>query len=153
MKFLTLLASAGVKPEWNGRESSAGHQAIPLASVQIVQKAPMIWQLIQQLGLEVATVVEPDAALMMDFARRNFNVFHVPEAVGSPYLPDQADFVIPFGIHSVVGFGGMLPSGNLFAVILFSRVHLSQETAKLFKPLAISAKLAILSYPEAKVFA
>jgi len=53
---------------------------------------------------------------------------------------------VPFGIRSVIGFGGMLPSGNLFAVILFTKVPIPRETADLFRPLALSVKLAILPF-------
>ena len=45
----------------------------------------------------------------------------MPEAAGSPYIPAQEDFVQPVGIRSVLGFGGMLPGGDIFVVILFSR--------------------------------
>ena len=39
MKCLTLLATAGEKPEWNSRANSAGHKAIPLPSADFVSKA------------------------------------------------------------------------------------------------------------------
>src|SRR6266852_652363 len=32
MKCLTLMATVGVKPAWHARQTSAGHQAIPLPS-------------------------------------------------------------------------------------------------------------------------
>jgi hypothetical protein len=153
MTCLTLLATAGVRPEWNSRECSVGHQAIPLTSTEMIQRAPMVSQLIQQLGLEVTTVLRPDPALVVDFAQRTFNVFHVPEAVGNPYIPAQEEFVVPFGVRSVLGFGGILASGNLFAIILFSKVHIAHETADLFKPLALSAKLAVLPFAEDRTFA
>jgi len=153
MKCMVLLASAGLKPEWNARDLSLGHQAIPLASAEMILRAPMISQLITQLGLEIPTLLRPDQGLVLDFAQHTFNVFHVPEALGCPYIPAQVDFVVPFGIRSVLGFGGMLPWGDLFAVILFARVHVSGETAELFKPLAISAKLALLPFAPANIFA
>ncbi|MGE5296319.1 MAG: hypothetical protein ACM3VT_15965, partial [Solirubrobacterales bacterium] len=71
---------------------------------------------------------------------RTFNVFHVPEAVGSPDIPEQAEFVIPHGVRSVLGFGGMLPGRDLFAVILFSQVPIPRSTAELFRPLALCVK-------------
>jgi len=90
---------------------------------------------------------------MLDTEQSNFNVFHVPEAQGSPYVPAQKEFVIPYGVKSVVGFGGLLPTGDLFAVILFSRVHVPHESAQLFKTLALSTKLAMVSVAETRVFA
>lgn len=149
---LTLLATAGDQPEWNSRRESTGHQAIPLPSIRGVARIPMIAQLIKQLGLEVGSVLEPDPAVLMDLQQKTFNVFHVPEAVGSPYIPAQQAFVIPYGVRSVLGFGGVLPEGDLFAVILFSRIPISPDTAELFKPLALSVKLAILPFASGPVF-
>jgi hypothetical protein len=149
MKCLTLMATVGEQPEWNARHTSVGHQAIPLPSPEIVAQVPMIANLIQQFGLEIHTVLQPDPQLLMELEQKSYNVFHVPQAVGSAYIPVQQAFVIPFGIQSVLGFGGMLPSGNLFVVILFSKAHIPRETADLFKPLSLSVKLAVLPFEEA----
>lgn len=153
MKCLTLLATAGVKPEWNFRQKSDGHQTIPLASQYLVENSPMISQLIKQLGLEINTVLEPDPALIVDLEQKTFNVFHVPKAVGSIYIPAQEEFVIPYGIQSVLGFGGMLPSGNIFAIIMFSKLSIPDDTAELFKSLALSVKMAVLPFEPGRVFA
>lgn len=152
MPCLTLLATAGEKPEWNHRMQSKGHQAIPLASEKAVEAAPMISNLIKQLGVEVSMVVQPDPRLMLDLSQKTFNVFHVPDAVASPFIPAQQEFVAPHQVKSVVGCGGILPSGSLFAVILFAKCGISLNTAELFKPLALNVKLAVLPF-DAQVFA
>jgi hypothetical protein len=146
MKCLTLLATRGEEPEWNDRRSSRGHAAIPLPSETMVGKAPMISQLIAQLGLDVKAILRPDPAMIIDFAQQTYNVFHVAEAKGSPYIPAQADFVLRYGIRSVLGFGGMLPSGNLFATIMFTKTPVPRETADLFANIALAVKLAILPF-------
>ena len=112
----------------------------------------MIANLIKQLGLEISTVVQPDPHLLLDTSQKTFNVFYVPEALGSPLIPAQRDFVIPYHIKSALGFGGVLPLGSLFVVVLFSKVPLSPEIAALFKPLALSVKMAVLPFEDA-VFA
>jgi hypothetical protein len=152
MKCLTLLATVGDKPEWNSRADSAGHQAIPLPSEKVVSQIPMIAQLVKQFGLEINTILKPDPSLLLDLARTSFNVFHVPEAKGSPYVPAQEEFVIPCGIKSVLSFGGMLPSGHLFAIILFSKIPITRVTADMFKTLALSTKTTILSFTEELIF-
>ena len=149
---LTLLATAGDEPAWNARRGSARHQTIPLPGHDVVERLPMVAQLINQLGVPVEAVVAPDPALLLDLQQRTFNVFHVPAAAGSPYIPAQEDFVAPYGIRSALGFGGILPSGDLFAVILFSLTPVNRETADLFKPLALSAKLAVLPFAAGPVF-
>jgi hypothetical protein len=153
MRCLTLLSTRGEQPAWNDRRSSRGHAAIPLPSERIVESAPMISQLIGQLGVDVSALLRPDPAMIVDLAQRTYSVFHVPEAKGSPYIPAQDEFVIPFGIRSVLGFGGMLPSGNLFATIMFTRTHVPRETADLFANVALAVKLAILPFDGGATFA
>jgi hypothetical protein len=153
LKCLTLLATAGETPEWNSRAKSDGHKAIPLPTEKAIESSPMISRLLDQLGLSASTLLKPDPALMLDVEQTSFNVFHVPEAEGSPYVPAQKEFVIPYKVKSVLGFGGLLPSEDLFAVILFSRVHIPRETAERFKTLALSAKLALVSFTGDRVFA
>ena len=146
MKCMTLLGTIGEDPKWNSRETSRGHQAIPLPSEEVVHQLPMIRNLIKQLGLSVKSVVNPDPALLMDMEQNTYGVFFVPEALGSPYIPGQKEFVIPYGVKSVVGFGGMLPSLDIFVVILFLRLSITRETADLFKNLSLNAKLAVLPF-------
>jgi PAS domain S-box-containing protein len=146
MKCLTLLGTAGERPEWNERDRSRRYRSIPLAGKQFVSQLPMFSQLLQQLGVELESKAEPESDLLVDWVEQTFNVFHVGEAKGSPFVPAQEEFVIPFGIQSVLGFGGVLPSKELFTVILFSKQKISRETAELFKPLALSVKLALLSF-------
>ncbi|MBP1928974.1 hypothetical protein J2741_001521 [Methanolinea mesophila] len=146
MKCLVLLASAGAKHEWNSRKNSVGHKAIPLPSGQFIEAFPMIAQIIQQMGLELNTLIRPDPEVLLDMSQTTYNVFYVPEAVGSRYVPAQEDFVIPCGVRSVIGFGGVLPSGNLFVTNLFSRVPVPKETADMFRTLALSVKVAILPF-------
>lgn len=152
MKCLTLLATTGDRPEWQSRARSQGHQAIPLVSEKMVAEFPMISQLIQQMGLEINSVLAPRTDLLMDLEQRTFNVFLVPDAVGSPYVPAQQEFVIPYGIRSVLGFGGMLPSGNLIAIVLFAKAPIARETADLFKTIALNMKMAMLPFDRGRVF-
>ena len=147
-KCLVLLATDGEKEEWQSRHRSRGHKAIPLPSPEIVQAFPMISSLVRQLGIDVRDLLEPKPALLLDMAQKSYNVFCVPKAPGSPFIPAQAEFIIPFQIASVLGFGGMLPSGDLFAMILFAKAPVSQEAAEMFKPLALSLKVALLSMDE-----
>jgi hypothetical protein len=149
---LTLLGSAGEEPDWNDPRRSQGHRAIPLISKEMVSQAPMISSLLQQLGVEVDVLLNSGANLLVDREPSSFNVFYVPEAAGSAFIPAQTEFVRPRGIRSVLGFGGMLTSGDIFAVILFSRIAIPRQTAELFRTLALNVKLAVLPV-EGAVFA
>ena len=112
----------------------------------------MIARLIEQLGIPLGAVVQPAPELIVDLAQNSWNVFHVEQAEGSPYIPAQEEFVARYGIRSVIGFGGILPSGALFAVIIFTRVPVPSETAQLFKTLALNVKLALIPFDGERVF-
>lgn len=151
-RCLALLSTAGLEPAWNSRHESSGHKAIPLTSVEAVARLPMVAQLIAQLGFDVARVVATDRSLIVDHDQTTFNVFHVPQAKGSAFIPAQEGFVVRYGIESVLGFGGALPGGEIFAVILFARTPITRNTAELFAPLALAAKLALLPFASGPVF-
>jgi hypothetical protein len=152
LKCLTLLGTSGDKPEWNDRTRSRGHRAIPLPTASIVEQAPMIAQLFLQMGVELSSVVRPAPALLSDVTKKTYNVFHVPRAADSPYIPAQADFVRQHGIESVVGFGGALPWGEHFAAVLFSRTPVSAAVASRFKSFALDVKSALLKFKVDDVF-
>ncbi|MEM9455504.1 MAG: response regulator [Myxococcota bacterium] len=142
---LTLQATRGERPQWCDVRGSVGHQAIPLVSAEQVQGIPMIARLLEQLGVPVSLVLAPSTELLLEAAETRYNVFFVPEALGSPFIPAQEDFVEPYGIRSVLGFGSLLPTGGLYVTILFSRQSLPAETAQAFRTLALSVRLAALN--------
>ena len=152
MRCLTLLASAGSQPQWNARSSSKGHQAIPLPSPRMVEQAPMIAALIKDFGLDLADVTDPKPEDVRNLEGKSYGVFHVEQAHGSPSIPAQEEFVERYGVQSVVGFGGSLTSGDLFAVILFSRVTVSAASAERFRTLALDVKTLFFPFTESTVF-
>lgn len=153
MRCLTLLASTGDEVAWCSRHTSTAHRAVPLASPSMVEQAPMIAALLRDFGVEIAEVVRPDPSLVKDRAGKSYGVFHVERALGSPHIPAQAQFVEPWRIASVVGFGGPLQTGDLFAVIMFSRVPIPRESAERFKSVALEVKAAVFKFQPHETFA
>lgn len=152
LRCLTLMATRGDEADWNSRLTSRGHRAIPLMSVEMVEQAPMIAQLIIQLGLPIADVIRPSRGLFLDQEQVTHNVFFVPRALGSPHIVAQEEFVVRYGIESVLGFGGLLASGDLFAVILFSKVPIPPGAADQFKVVGLNLKIAILPFVRKEIF-
>lgn len=152
LRCLTLVATRGDQPDWNSRRMSRGHRAIPLVSVDMVQRAPMIAQLITQLGLPIANVVRPAGALLLDQDQTAHNVFYVPEALGSPHIVAQEEFVVRYGIRSVLGFGGLLSSGDLFATIMFSKVAIPADAADQFRVVGLNLKISVLPFARKPLF-
>jgi hypothetical protein len=144
MKCLVLMATAGAEPAWNSPKTSRGHKVIPLESERFIEAVPMVWDIIRQMGLDVKTLLRPDPSVVMDMATTTYDVACIPDAVGNPNIPAQNDFVIPYGVRSEIGLGGILPSGNLFVIIVFTRVSVTRQIADMFKPLTLSVKVAVL---------
>lgn len=151
-KCLTLLASAGDEPRWNSRRTSRGHQSIPLISEAMVEQFPMISQLVRQLGMTTAELLRTGPEILRELEQKKFGVFHVPSATNSPSIPAQKDFVAPYGVSSALGFGGMLPDGDLFVVIIFTRVAIPVSTADMFSTIALNLKLGFLALLDKPVF-
>jgi hypothetical protein len=153
MRCLTMIATAGDEPAWNSRHESQRHKAIPLPSADAVRAAPMVMRLIDDLGIDLDEIVTGSAPAARRADTRTYDVFHIEEALGSPYIPAQRDFVIPYRIASVVGFGGLLRSGELFAVILFSRVRIPVRSAVRFRTIALDVRSSLFSFDENSTFA
>ncbi|MBA3347274.1 MAG: hypothetical protein H0T13_01805 [Actinobacteria bacterium] len=150
VQCLKLLGTAGDEPDWNDRARSQGHRAIPLPSEQFVERLPMVAQLVRRLGLDIGVVVTPpEGADALRLSQSANDVFHVPEALGSPYLPAQEGFVEPHRIASAVGFGGIMLSGDFFAVLLFSHVPVDEATARTLKILGQVVRQRFLPFTQA----
>jgi hypothetical protein len=151
VKCLTLLGTAGSEPTWNDRHASKGHRAIPLATPSMIEQAPMIAQLLRAFGVDVAQLLASSSGVVKDLGGKSYGVFHVADAEESPYIPAK-DFVRKYHIQSVVGCGGALKGGDLFALILFARVPVSAEAAERFRTVALDMTSAFFLYDDDRVF-
>jgi serine phosphatase RsbU (regulator of sigma subunit) len=148
---LTLLGTVGTEPDWNDRRRSRGHRVIPLTDARQVEGLPMVAALLNQLGIDVDMLLSASAHLLHEGKVEPYGVFHVPRAKGSPAIPGQ-DFVTEHGVESVLGFGGALPTGEVYAVVMFTRVLVPRETAELFQNIALSTSLAALDMLATPIF-
>jgi signal transduction histidine kinase len=140
-----LVASRGIREEWNHVDNSISHRVIPLPSAEAVARMPMISALIAQLELPPGILFGAPFVLPAD--EQVCNVFHVEDALASPFVPDKDSFVKPCGVRSVLGFGGVLPGDAVFATILFSATPIYRDTAELFRTVALSVRLALCQAP------
>ncbi|MBF0317062.1 MAG: GAF domain-containing protein [Nitrospirae bacterium] len=143
---LTLLSTYGIEEAWNRRQNSEGHQVIPLYNVSFVNSLPMIAAMLSQLGVDIHDVVANDTQRQFINSDKTYGVFYIYDATDNPLVPAQEGFVIPYGVKSVLGFGGELPNGEIFAVMMFCRVYLSNDIAAMFKTLALSVQYAIAPF-------
>jgi len=150
-RCLTLLASAGDEPSWNDPQRSKHHLTIPLVGEGALSRAPMLGQLLTQLGVNAGSSRSANAEPKAD--GRSYDVVLVPEAKKSPYLPAQRDFIERYGVRSAIGFGGSLLTSDIFAVALFSRASIAASARDLFKTIALGVKLAVLPFSDRTIFA
>jgi signal transduction histidine kinase len=136
---LALVGTAGEREEWCDPARSQGHRVIPLPAGQ--RWSPMLTRLVRDLGLDPRRARDPE--LMLDMGEKTCNVFHVLDARDSPYVPAQEEFVRPFGIRSVIGFGGLLGREDLYVVVVFAKAPISRACAALFRAISHSARMAL----------
>ena len=151
MKCFTLMGTAGELPEWNRRQASAAHRAVPLSSRAAIERLPMVSRLIRDLGVSVDALVDPPVSETTSDPGVPLNVFYVRRAEGNRSVPDQ-QFVRKHGIQSVVAFGGSISTSDLWTIILFTRVELRPEVAGRFRLLALDVSIAVLSRLRLRLF-
>lgn len=151
LRCQTLLATVGVNPDWNDRHKSRYYKTLPMTP-KILDENPMYMQFADIFKVVLDRNIERDAELITELEGKTYNVFYVPDAATSEYTPAKEQFVVPYQIRTVIGFLGMLPSGQIFSVVIFTRVYIPREVVNYLKTLAFNVKLAILPFDEVAIF-
>ncbi|MFT3695967.1 MAG: ATP-binding protein [Kofleriaceae bacterium] len=131
-RCLVLTASRGYEPAWNDVNRSVGHRVIPLRDEAAIRALPMVSALFAQLGSNARSDARAD-------------VFFVPDAVGSPLVPAQHEFVLRYNVRSVVGCGGVMPDGETFALMIFATVMIPAQTVRELDGIGQQARIALLN--------
>jgi len=135
---LVLEGSAGVVEGWNAPKQSSRYRVVPLNVPEFASRFPMFAEVLRQLQFVVAG--ESVGALDVKSVGST-QVFSVNGAVGSPFIPAQDEFVVPFGIRAAVGCGGVFGEGQCFVLLLFTRVAISERAMELLRLIALSIRL------------
>ncbi|MFN7974347.1 MAG: hypothetical protein U0166_18695 [Acidobacteriota bacterium] len=126
--FLALCGTAGDEEAWCDRTMSQGHRAIPL-NRETVTTVPMLARCFQQIGFDLDLAFKSEQGIHLEGVARAFGLFHVDDAHGSPFVPAQDGFVLPYGVRSALGSGTMLPNGAVSIWIGFARHAISRDAA------------------------
>ena len=147
---LSLLGTRGALPEWNDREMSRGHLAIPLASAEFVSAIPMIARLLSEFGLVIEGLEGGGARIVKSRVGTLSGMFYVEDArtekddAGRLVISAQ-DFVLEQGVRTVFGFGGAyMLERSYVAVIFFSRERVEADRARELAPLSSAFKAATM---------
>ncbi len=166
---LCLLGTAGDIFEANDRAYSKINQALPLANADLVSAIPMLSPVIHQFGIDLSAVMRPDPSLADSLS---LSPFYVPEAQGSAEMAVQnvpvpernqeifegmakyaGEFVVQYDLKSLLGFGGLLSSGELFFIFIMTKIPVHRTVAETLKGLAGYVKDAVEPFVGNKVFA
>ncbi|MBI5958558.1 MAG: hypothetical protein HY866_07485 [Chloroflexi bacterium] len=145
-KVMALTGTWGLEKAWQHRSRSKGHQAIPISAIAVPERIPMFQEVLTQLGIDIEYFYNTNE-LVARGDQPYQGTFHIADATSSA-IPAQADFIRPYGIRSLVGFGGFIGSaGVLYLLYIFSREYISPAAARNFYGLQefIGASIAIES--------
>jgi hypothetical protein len=143
---LTLLASAGAVPGWNDPTRSSRFRVIPLDTPEAVERLPMFSQLFRQLGVSLPSLTQPGPSVLLDQHEQSFNVFHIPEAEGSPYVPGQEEFVRTYGIRSVLDSAHPCRTVNCFPSFSSAKTLSLRARQPFSNPSRLCAQIALAPY-------
>ncbi|GAA2445932.1 SpoIIE family protein phosphatase [Streptomyces macrosporus] len=139
-RCLALVAFRGSYPRWRDPATGSERFVLPVPSRDAARRIPLLSRLVDRIGPGAEDAV--DGALPPS---ARFEVLHVPDGPRTRELWGE-EFVEEYGVRSALAFGGPLPDGELFAVVLFSRVPLPAQTAELFRTVAVSTRMALLPF-------
>lgn len=126
--WLVLNGTAGDIAAWGSPAKSVGHQVIPAIS----SATPMLKAAFEQLQFNSMKPIDPNALQLHQAQGVAPRYFYVPNALGSPHIPTQDEFVKPYKIQSVVGIGSTFVSKSFYLGLFFSKVALSQDDVEKF---------------------
>ena len=149
-RCLALLATAGDEPMQRALAGSRGGQAIPFKAASESAHVPGMIRDVTQLGVDIGVAASPSAGAASDPPPDN--VFHLHEAASSREIPVQDAYLTSHKIRSVLGFGGLLPAGDLFVVVLFTKVSIGDAARDLFRALALAVKVGVMSFERGPIF-
>ncbi|GJQ49902.1 histidine kinase [Candidatus Kuenenia stuttgartiensis] len=144
-RYLTLLGTCGDLDAWCDRKKSGNHIAFPMDEPQLSHKYPMIAALLTQIGEYPLCEVNAGIDFLKNDQHKNYGLYCIEDAGDMMSIPDQTNFVNTHSIKSVVGFGGKFSSGNVYAIIIFSKELIRKNTAKSF--LAINPAIKQIMLP------
>ena len=149
---ITLLATVGDQPAWNDRLASRGAQTQLLTDAAQIHGLPTLNAIVEQLGIEASALLVRRNRLRNAKDDKHYGVFHVADRTEDAADPAHG-FYEHYGVRSQLGFGGMLPNGGVFGILVFSRVCLPEESAHKWETLAHSIALGAFARGGVPVFA
>jgi hypothetical protein len=153
---MALTGTYGQEEAWRQRKDSVGHKFVSLTKIAIPAKIPMFEQLlVRDMGVDLETLHGTRDVLKS--AKASGGTFYIENVPESPVIPAQDQFVKPYSVKSLVGFGGVIAGADrratLYSLIGFSRVPFTEAMAKDFQSMQVFVGTALASKREQAIFA
>jgi hypothetical protein len=130
-QVVALTGTYGMIDSWCDRTQSVNHQAIPLSAVAVPQQIPMFEEVLRQLGIDMEALYTEQELTGGTGMKGHF---YIPQVPGNPLIPAQAEFVKPYGIQSLIAFGGFMSDGHesrsMYFLFAFSREAIPQSAVE-----------------------
>lgn len=149
-RCMALLGTLGDRPTWCDRHASRDHQALPLIGTDVVRRVPLALTVLDHL---VGADAQRDSESYHDEQGRpaRVAVHLVSDAAGSPLVPAQW-LIDGYGVTAALGLGGILPNGEVFTAVLFSRVAIDTVTAHRFGAVTEALRSALAPFAHLPLF-
>ena len=147
---LSLLGTRGVRNEWNQREESRAHRAVPLVSSAFVESIPMIASLMHDMGIGLEWLDATNPEIVVQNRGRLAGMFYVENAErsldqkGRRIVPAR-EFVAENNIQTVFGVGGGYFNGMFIVIVFFTRESLTRTEVDKFLPLVYAIKAGTMT--------
>lgn len=131
---MALTGTYGMEKAWQNRKTSANHQWVPISKIGVPKRIPMFQEVLSQMGIDLQHLYDHGEIVAAQHSPYT-GFFHIPDVPRAAAIPDQETFVKPYGIKSLVGFGGFLAHPVhtcMFILYAFSREFISAEEAQAF---------------------
>ena len=143
---LQLIGSYGLHPGWCDPALSSRYRCVSVNETTFVSQYPMLSLLMESVRTSPSGRIIPSPGIggYVDAVMTpGLQILYVPDARKSPYVPAQSEFVEPYQIRSVIGFGGEFQNGECFFVVMFSREVIPQSVLPLIRILSLNIRLGL----------
>ena len=146
---VTLLATRGVKREWNDVRTSHERLAVPLLNPSFLKTIPLVGRLLGNTMIDVPWLEVQRTLVMVNTAGKMSHLVYVGDArttltgAGQKAVFDQK-FVETYGIRTVLALGGSYLNGTFLALMLFTNEELAEERVTKLTPLVNTIKAATM---------
>ena len=146
---VTLLATRGMKQEWNDVRTSHQRLAVPLLNPSFLKTIPLVGRRLGNTMLDLPWLEEQRTLVMVNTMGKMSQLVYVGDARttlagdGQKAVFDQK-FVDTYGVRTVLALGGSYLNGTVVVLMLFTNEELVEEQVTKLTPLVNTIKAATM---------